>query len=230
MSLEIELDFREYEAFINSYPETMRAPLKMQLEHGIDEALEYVKSTWSAVTYGKRMPGMTHVFYDPEYAPTLKIERQGFRARVYTEYQGATEIQHGRPSIDLKPGLLSGPGAKTNAKGQSYNVVPFSHASPHSSSIKALPEDVYRAALRGQKIPANSEMGTRNTRSGWSVGPYANLRRESKGRYSTYRTVSESQIGSRKWVIPQLPPIDVVSAVQSFTEPHLQEIITRYLS
>lgn len=237
MATEIELDFSEYEKILSQSSGAESDLLKLQLEHAIDEVLEYVKSTWSQVTYGSRIPGMTNSFFDPEYAPSLKTERHGFKGRVYTDYRGAAEIQYGRPSIDLKPGLLNGPGAKINQRGQRYNVVPFKHRTPAggSSVIKALPEDVYRAALHGQRISANSEMGMRDRRAGWAVGPYAGLRRElasssGRGEYRTYRTVSERHLGTPKWVIPALPPIDVVSLVQRYVEPRVQEIVNRYLS
>jgi hypothetical protein len=142
----------------------------------------------------------------------------------------------GTPPIDLKPGLLSGPHAKVSQTGHRYNVVPLRHATPGNSGqnmLPALPNDVYIAALRGQRISPASEMGTRNQQPGWSVGAYAGLRREvrpggQRGQYRTYRAVSDRSEPS-KWVLGAVPPMDVRRLVWEYVAPRIQEIIAEEL-
>src|SRR5205823_1056342 len=106
--------------------------------------------------------------------------------------------------IDLKPGLLYGRGAKISKAGVRYNIVPFRKYTPGrgKGGLYTLPNDVYRAALRGQHIARGTEMGERFRRIGyggeeWKSGPFAGLAKYPAPRgfgsqYYTFRTVSEN--------------------------------------
>lgn len=89
---------------------------------------------------------------------TLKSARQEYIANIHVVDDGFAKgsvvltgwlpnsIEEGLGSYDMKPGLLSGPNAKTGKDGARYNTVPFTFGTPGAlaenfSSI--MPKDIY---------------------------------------------------------------------------------------
>lgn len=192
----------------------------------------YVQQVWQLAAMGTRLPGMVRTVYDPTYAESIRTIIGPEYVDVETDYYGAMTIQHGRPPVDLKPGLLAGQSAHLAKDGHRYAIVPLRHSTPGTSphnGLPPLPNDVYRAALRGNKIVSGSEMGMRGIQPGWSLGPWSGLRREvapggKKGAYYTYRSVSERS-SPTKFVLPALPPVDVRQSVWDYVQPEIQKII-----
>jgi hypothetical protein len=227
--LQISVDLEHYLALAEA---TGDPTIHMAATRAAQRVAEYVQTTWQLVAEGYRIPGMQRGIYDPAYAASIKTVVSPTHVDVFTTDEGAMQIQSGRPPVDLKPGLLSGPSARTSHDGHRYTIVPLRHATPGNSGqhmLPALPNDVYMAALRGQRITPMMEMGQRNQRPGWSVGPYVGLRREvapggKRGHYYTYRAVSDHTEPS-KWVLPALPPQDIRGAVWDYVKPGIEAII-----
>jgi len=143
--------------------------------------------------------------------------------------------------VDLKPGLLYGKSSRVSRKGTRYAIVPFRKSTPGrgKGGLYTLPNDVYRASLRGQTISPNSEMGMRFQRVGyggepWKSGPFAGLTRyegEYRGgtRYYTFRTVSENS-PPLSWIRPPfLAREEAVSEVRDYMNSVIPEIIVSEL-
>lgn len=138
-------------------------------------------------------------------------------------------IEEGYAAYDMLPGLLKGPKAKVNAKGQKYTVIPFKHNKPQSQSSRAqvqlsnyvkneLKQRGLDKILKGPDgKPLTGKVaslnitgpGTPQSRHGTpllsGLTIYQTLMKNKSGKETvrrdvmTFRTASESQRGTGKW-------------------------------
>lgn len=105
------------------------------------------------------------------YASSIKWEYTGeFSASVTTSYQGAEQIESGRPARDLKKMLDTSLKVRTVQKGRNagkrYLIIPMQHNTPGNGALaNSMPDDVY--AMAAQLAPSRvSGMGRRESGTG----------------------------------------------------------------
>lgn len=83
-----------------------------------------------------------------EYINSIVVVDEGFaKGSVMLVGEHANSMEEGMDGFDMKPGLLSGPNAKSTKDGGKYNVVPFSIGTPGALEENfnggLMPQDVY---------------------------------------------------------------------------------------
>lgn len=190
------------------------------------------------------------------YASSIKWSYVGdFHARVTTDYDKATEIEHGRPARDLKLMLNTSMKVRQGKKGR-YLIIPFQHNTPgNSAHAQAMPGSVYQ--LAAQLAPSRvTGMGRRTSGTGaWDTGTkkpatvaqrkyqwggrlegdgiarnhQGMVRFDTKGqgdvRHSTYLTFRVMSESSSGWIVPAKPGLNLVQNVVNGLNPVAEQVI-----
>lgn len=214
------------------------------LQQGIVDATRFVRDTWISAVTGTLLPGMMRQVNDDVYAKSLSTgESMSFPAPFYGVVMpiNADEIidriEDGYGSYDMKPGLLNGPKSRPTADGLGrYNIVPFRHYTPTSSSPISIglqmPTDVYKEAKKLNRTTQNQNGSIvwgealdwdKQQRTSWTGYQhkndiYHNMYRQGYSQhtqYTTFRRVSTPRtVYSKKGVAKQ-----VGSAPNSWIHP-----------
>jgi len=113
----------------------------------LNDLAKMYQETWRRYALGAPIPtsgGPRVINSRGEYAKSIQVDLSNDLEKViYTDYKAHKYIEDGHQEIDLKPGLLSGPKARTGANGP-YNIVAFRHGVPGTlSTNKPMPLNVY---------------------------------------------------------------------------------------
>lgn len=112
----------------------------------LNDLAKMYQETWIRYANGAPIPGCPRVIHSRgDYARSIQVNLTNDVVKViYTNYPAHKYIEEGHGEIDLKPGLLSGPKARINAKGEPYNIVHFRHGITGTApSNKPMPINVY---------------------------------------------------------------------------------------
>ena len=183
----------------------------------LDLAGGYGANMWEGAASGLMLPGMTRTVNWPAYARTVHHNQRGELEVVVSADPAMTQsATDSRPAYDMKPGLLSGPHAKTAKDGHRYNVIPFSHKFTNLSddAIMALANNVKNFAsaygMRSKILPEGSvayqkaggyaHMGTPIPVSHytWTTGHESGIRLGDNGPV-TFRVVSDKSDPASWW-------------------------------
>jgi len=130
----------------------------------LDLCADFVRATWISVVSGG--------FDAPPGAPVLKLENIAQRNKyadsivlgaaldmpdagkfdrlVLSVDPIGQQTESGKPAWDMKPMLLGGPKARFSKSGSKYNIIPFRHGVPGSSTanshFKPMPKNIYEMA------------------------------------------------------------------------------------
>ena len=227
------------------------------LQKAMDDATNFLITTWSSVVFGAakipRVPDLKiNVQLRKAYADSIReIDRVNlpssgrFQRRVVATHKAATDLEHGSPAWDMKPGLLKGPKSRVNKKGQRYNVIPFRHGtsakySPNSL-FRPMPMDIHQAAKKlkdGERLtgttarrPAlvhrfvkeNGEVTDYQHKSGRYENMVKNVE-EGQEKYTTFRVVSENS-DPNSWWHPGFEAHDIAQGVSDFCKPIIEDSI-----
>jgi len=143
------------------YGDTVFAHTRNALGH----IAEMYQKVWRGYATGTPIPGAPRVISSASYARSIQVDNSDPDVKiVYTDndkYHGL--IENGRPRYDMKPGLLSGPNARTTKDGGKYNIIPFRHQTP-GGSRNPMPVNVYRTMLReSDRAELKKQMGISST-------------------------------------------------------------------
>lgn len=118
------------------------------------------------------------------YASSIKWEYvSDFHARVTTDYDKASQIEHGRPARDLKVMLNTSMKVRQSKEGKRYLIIPLRHNTPGNDALApAMPQAIYNQA---QNLAASRITGV-----GW--------RQSGTGAYSI-QTKAPVMVRSRKY-------------------------------
>lgn len=174
---------------------------------------EYVKNVWAAAVMGQQLPGMTKAVNDPKYAQSIKVKSiaEG-NYQVVADYEGASRIEQGYASFDMKPGMLSSASARPTADGTGrYITVPFrqyTQASgggirPSASAENTMPADVHLYTKLFGRFSGTEEWKTKLMNGAmtapytWQTGKLDGLTKtQTSGganRYFTFRRISTTR-------------------------------------
>lgn len=173
---------------------------------------------------------------------------------VFSTAPHAGLIEDGQEPHDMKPGLLNSPKAKPMKGGGKYLTVPFRHGTPGTTSLPAMPKDIYKVAkklgfsrkrtkrdqaltgrkyewngrlsedLRGKRTHTQQHPGHGYT---WKSGQYAGMVRMGKqkhGQYLTFRRVSTNS-DPNSWMHPGVKPKPIREAVVENTREEVLALI-----
>lgn len=252
MSFETDLSFKFSidDAELEKLVEHMEVVNKHFL-HDIGERIAgLARDTWRLAASGLVLPGMTRMVDNEQYRNSIKIEsvhtrNQGsshmIAVELVSDYERAEDIEKGHPAVDLKPGLLSGPAAKTSKDGKMYTTVPFKH--PTATVPPAF------ATRARQGSPIRSKMGQRTKLAifvdpsrrimlenyTWKTGTFSELVQVhhllghvASAEFMTFRTVSENS-DPDSWILPAVPPNPIREAVIRHIEPEFEHILLESL-
>jgi len=157
-------------------------------------------------------------------------------------------LEEGKGSFDLKPGLLKGPNAKRSESGAGYyNTIPFSHTTPGTAPVTAMPTPIYRMAknmpknqalrLTGTALEGYGQRSKISTHYTWKTSPYEGMvrRRMFEGmptqspagrlhNYKTFRRVS-SKSDPNSWIHPGFRAHDIMDRAAEATDRRFGEIV-----
>lgn len=126
--------------------------------NAIKHIAEMAQTVWVRYASGTPIPGAPRVINSASYARSIQLESRGEYEEVFTTSRYHGLVEKGRPKVDLKPGLLSGPKARQGKNGP-YNIVPFRHGTP-SANRNPMPANIYRLILRdSQKAEERKQAG-----------------------------------------------------------------------
>ena len=82
------------------------------------------------------------------YANSISVSyKEGdLSALVYTPYEPASLIEEGRPAYDLKAMLNTSTKVRLAKNGKRYLIIPFSHGTPGSTVMQAMPKNIHKQA------------------------------------------------------------------------------------
>lgn len=114
----------------------------------LNDLAKMYQETWRRYAQGAPIPGCPKVIRSRgDYARSIKVNLSSLTEKlIYTDSPKHKYIEEGHGEIDLKPGLLSGPKARTSTgkDPHQYNIVAFRHGSAGSSSSNApMPINIY---------------------------------------------------------------------------------------
>lgn len=117
----------------------------------IQHVSQMYQQTWKKFAMGAPIPGAPRIINSADYARSIQLEDSDPMTKmVYTTSQYHKQVEEGKPEVDLKPGLLSGPSARMGKNGP-YNIVPFKHKTPGAKGNNVMPVNIYRLILEGTK-------------------------------------------------------------------------------
>lgn len=135
------------------------AAAQLAVQQAVMDAGVFVRDTWVAAVSGTVLPGMSRGVQDEAYAKSIQMftaDSTFLEVGVaVVDYAHAEDIEHGLPAYDMKPGLLNGPKSRPTKDGRGrYNIVPFRHRVPASTSAGSttaslrmrMPSDIYSQA------------------------------------------------------------------------------------
>lgn len=160
----------------------------------------------------------------------------------YLELKGTVpnDLEHGKPSFDMKPGFRSSPFAKKSESGGWYLTVPFAHQIPETG-VNPMPRDIYKGAkelnhkesLKEAFVEAlGYKKETSHTGYTWKNRKYDGLTRyiskKSDGRkdshYTTFRRVSDKS-DPKSWQHPGIKGIHVMDKVADDMENFIYQAL-----
>lgn len=225
------------------------------LQAALDDASRFIQATWQQVVMGAMsVPGAqelrVNIGLRRAYAESIVLAEQlnipqagMFRRRVVATHKVAADLEHGKPAWDMKPGLLAGPKARVNAKGQKYNVIPFRHRTPQGATVNshfgAMPKDIHQAAkmlkekgrLKGTDL-RHPALVHRFVKGDGAVTDYQHksgryegmMKKGGAGQhsYQTFRVVSENS-DPNSWWHPGFPAHDITRGVRDFCLPTVEQ-------
>jgi len=235
------------------------------LQQSLTNAATLIQQTWDdAVTGRAVLPGMRQAINDDKYHKALTTGSAlsfptAFSAVVmpYGYSEGADQIENGLPAYDMKPQLLHGPKSRPTKDGARYNIIPFRHTTPGSTSTLGtpMPKSIFDQAKKLQRSVSNRQTGKIDWDQSLQVNGQGNINQTSlyqhkastyqgmyrvgdarHTRYMTFRMVSTPRTdkkGRRKgsapnsWIHPSVPPNPVTQAVYNYCMPKVEEMILK---
>lgn len=129
---------------------------------------EMYLQVWRNFAQGYPVPGAPRIINSASYARSIKLADLGpYTKEVYTDSQYHAQVERGRPEVDLKKGLLSGPKSRPTKYGGRYNIVPFRHSTPKAKR-NPMPLNIYRMILSGSKKAEDAKRQGLSDRGGFS--------------------------------------------------------------
>lgn len=149
------------------------AMVQAVLQQELINAGAFVRDTWKQAVSGRDpLPGMTKRVNDDAYAKSIQTAESFGIMQVIVSPVGyadqAERIENGTPAYDMKPFLLNGPKSRPTKDGMGrYNIIPFRHYTPKSSSSGAssiavrmqMPKDIYSQAKKLVRSTPNPQSG-----------------------------------------------------------------------
>lgn len=121
-------------------------------------AILYQKA-WREFAGGAPMPGVPRTINSRgDYIRSIQTDLTGDEKIIYTDSPSHRFIESDRAEVDLKPGLLSGPKARTTKEGLPYNIVHFRHGVPGTSaSNRPMPLNIFNLLKKESKAAAQQK-------------------------------------------------------------------------
>jgi len=122
--------------------------------------------TWRSFASGTPIPGVPRVIKSRgDYSRSIGADLSKPTEKViYTTSPHHKHIEEGHGQIDLKPGLLSGPKARSGANGM-YNIVAFRHGTPGTGSEnRPMPLNVYKFMQKVNQTRQDTSRVTANNK------------------------------------------------------------------
>ena len=247
------------------YPEFIKVLEKMGIEGMFPHLLQQVEKAsymylklWRNYASGASIPGTTRTISvrTGAYLRSIQLSKKSqTRHEIYTDSPLHKTIEEGSPERDMKPDLLGGPKARTSKDGAKYNIIPFRHGVPGTTSVAPpMPLNVYtfmkpqktavssrldkanKAYQWGSKLAAarGGKAGTAKTGAGeytWKTGKFTGMVRmqtsTTKAKRSMYMTfrVVSSKSDPASWIYPEREAIPIRAAVVKEMEPVLVEML-----
>lgn len=192
-----------------------------KIGEAMDLAGGYAANMWEAAAYGVKLPGMKRSVYSPELAQSIQHHLRGELEVVVEANPGLLDKAAGNKSAwDMKPGLLSGPKARTSKSGSRYNIIPMKH------KFTTLSNEAI-SALVGNVKDFSSNYGQRSkiTPAGhytWSTGIESGIRLSMESGPITFRTVSDNS-DPASWWYPARTENPMVDAVWSAVKDEIEK-------
>ena len=110
----------------------------------LNDLAKMYQETWRRYAQGAPIPGCPRVVRSRgPYAKSIQVDLSNDVTKViFTNYPAHKYIEEGHGEIDLKPGLIGGPKARSSSKGTTYNIVAFRHDTPKASG-NPMPVNIY---------------------------------------------------------------------------------------
>lgn len=215
-----------------------------------------MQHTWKCYANGAPIKGCAFKVKNPtgEYARSIKIRYiSPLNTEIFTEYGPAKGIEEGTKGYDMKKTHPYGPKGRVSKKGVPYNIIPFRHGAPGTSSYTPMPEELYakiQSAIRngelalskvvegkrmepnyaGELIPrANYKWGTRIMGSGINqlegmVVMNVSTPKSTRNEYMTFRVISANS-PAFKWLQKPRQGLHLTRYVVQNTKSKVENII-----
>ena len=154
--------------------ELMNAEVMPRVQEAIGAIAEVARAKWQSAIMDAR--GVWFV-EKQQYVKSIKWEYTApLRARVWTDYKYAQQIETGRPQRDLKAMLNTSLKVRVSHSkkhnGQKYLIIPFRHNTPgNDAHAPAMPESIYQMAA---KLRPSRVIGQLTRPSGQKAGVSVN--------------------------------------------------------
>lgn len=211
-----------------------------RVEEGLQAVGSFVSGTWQIAALGEKLPGMTRNVNWKEYSDSISYRTDRLAVEIQGDSFKTDSIQSDSQTRDMKPGLLSGPSARTTSRGVRYNIIPFHH-NPNNLSqgaINALANDLRgfntKIGMRSKIVNGQTQMSNNQyVQSGglrvpanhytWTTGPESRIRNSGNGPV-TFRTVSDKS-DPASWWYPGIEANPIVEAVWNMCKNDVEETI-----
>ena len=232
-----------------------------ETKRALRNSLVIVRDKWAQQVYGGNpLPGCRRI-RNREYLESLsegnavRTEGNELVGVVIARYKYASDIEHGYPPFDLKPGILAGPKAKQGKNGK-YSIVPFRWATPGNTGNSGGFSDLMDGSLydlgakqlanrSGQSSPRDEISEGRlqfideQSGTGWAVTRSshtgyehlrplaAGIRKEGSDGHHQYQSYRTVSSASdpASWIHPGAPPNPIAKAVEEHMFPVVEKLI-----
>jgi len=192
--------------------------------------------------------------FKAQYIKSINIDRQVnvMEATVSAGGMFVNFVESGIRRFDMKPGLLAGPKARVNAKGEPYNIIFMRKGTPGTARLSQMPRNVYTAVKEmdkgevqkryrvigvGDKAPLVQSTNLKQRIHSRGAATYGGGKKDiykgmvktgSPGHtaYGTFRIVSKN---SKGWIHPGVPAAPVFDKLSARLEPQIKKILQRGL-
>jgi len=189
------------------------------------------------------------------YIKTINIERQTdpLESTVSAHGMFMNFVEKGVKRFDMKPGILNGPKARRNAKGEPYNIIFIRKGAPGTARISQMSSETYTTVKQmdkgeadkryrvigvGDKVPlmqatnlkqrVHSQGAARYEGKGKMDTAAGMVKAGSKGQtqYGTFRIVTKNSTG---WIFPGVAASPVHSKLDESLNPVIKKILQKGL-
>lgn len=181
------------------------------------------------------------------YKQDVNIDRQIDPLKVSVSASGLfmNLVEEGVKRFSIKDGLLNGPHARINKKGEPYNIVFFRAGTPKAHSISPMPVGIYKVAkkldkkdvekryrvigvggktplMKGGNLQERTKTKTKQLKRKDKYGGLVKMGSLGHTQYGTFRVVSKN---SKGWIHPGVPAAPVFPKLEDAVHKKVKKLL-----